>query len=65
MVCALTAEQCPERLPVPRAHRVVDRDVEGGVDVGQHVHQPDEHQEEVVVASAGVDLWHKQPCQPG
>ena len=60
----LPAQQGPEGLPVARAHGVVHRDVEGGVDVGHHVHRPDEHHEEVVVTATGVHLRHEQPGQP-
>ena len=60
----IPAEQSPEGLSVSGAHGVVDQDVEGGVDVGQHVYYPDAGHSKVVVASTRVHLRHEEPGKP-
>ena len=54
----LPAEQCPEGVSVARAHGVVDHAVEGGVDVGEDVEDPQTRHEKVVMTSSRVHLWH-------
>ena len=61
---AVPAEQCPEGLSVARAHGVVDHEVEGGVDVGDDVEQPQTRHEKVVVTSPCVHLWHEGQDEP-
>ena len=61
---AVPAEQCPEGLSVARAHGVVDREVEGGVGVGDDVEQPQTRHEKVVVTSPCVHLWHEGQDEP-
>ena len=56
----LPAEQCPEGVSVARAHGVVDHEVEGGVDVGEDVEDPQTRHEKVVVTSSRVHLWHER-----
>ena len=60
----LPAEQSPEGLSVSGAHGVVDQDVEGGVDVCQHIYHPDAGHDKVVVVSTRVHLGHETPAEP-
>ena len=51
-------------MSVARAHRVVDREVEGGVDVGKDVDHPKTCHEQVVVTSPCVHLRHEGQDEP-
>jgi len=55
-----SAEECFHHLSVPGAHAVVDEDVEGGVDVGGDLQEPEACQENVLVAAPRV---HVLPTQ--
>ena len=60
----LPPEQGPEGVSVARAHGVVDHDVEGGVDVGKDVEEPQTHREQVVMTSSCVHFRHEGQQEP-
>ena len=60
-VSLLSSDQRPEGFPVVRSHGVVHEDVEGRVDVGDSLQDPETGEEEVVVATTGVHLGQKEP----
>ena len=60
----LPAEQCPEGVSVARTHGVVDHEVEGGVDVGGDVDDPQTRHGQVVVPSPSVHLRHERQDEP-
>ena len=60
----LPAEQCPEGVSVARAHGVVDHEVEGGVDVGGDIDDPQTRHGQVVVTSPRVHLRHERQDEP-
>ena len=55
-----SAEERFHRLSVPGAHAVVDEDVEGGVDVGGDLQEPEACQEYVLVAAPRVHVWYEE-----
>ena len=55
-----SAEESFHRLSVPGAHAVVDEDVEGAVDVGSDLHEPENREEDVLVATPSVHLRHEE-----
>ena len=59
-----SAEDCFHHLSVPGAHAVVDEDVEGGVDVGVDLQEPEGREERVLVAASRVQLRHEGQHQP-
>ena len=59
-----SAEERLHRLSVPGAHAVVDEDVEGGVDVGVDLQEPEGREERVLVAASRVQLRHEGQHQP-
>ena len=60
-VLFLSSEERPKHLPVARTHGVINEDVEGGVDVGNCLQDPEAGQEEVVMATSVVHFWQKEP----
>ena len=58
------AEDCFHHLSVPGTHAVVDEDVEGGVDVGVDLQEPEGREERVLVAASRVQLRHEGQHQP-
>ena len=59
-----TEEERLDRLPVPGAHAVVDEDVEGGVDVGGDLQEPEAGEEGVLVAASRAHLRYEQLHEP-
>ena len=55
-----STEECFHRLPVLGAHAVVDEDVEGGVDVGGDLQEPEACQEYVLVSAPRVHVWYEE-----